>query len=72
VNDAIGEDIREGSAAMLRKHIKSFEQRFKRDACVALKRSRSMSCDPLLKQLIRLKLSFKCFLPVLFDDFIAL
>jgi hypothetical protein len=31
-----------------------------------------MSCDPLLKQLVRVQVSFECFLPVLFDNFITL
>jgi hypothetical protein len=71
-SDAIGEVIREGDAAMLRKHIKSFERPLRCAACAALKRSLSMSCDPLLKQLVRVQVSFECFLTVLFDNFITL
>lgn len=56
---------------MLRTHIKHCEQRLQRAACATLKRSLSMSCVPLLKQLIRVRVNFKCFLPVLFDRFIA-
>jgi hypothetical protein len=52
VSDAIGEVIREGDPAMLRKHMKNVEQVLRRDACVRLKRSLSTSCDLLLKQLI--------------------
>ena len=37
VNDAIGEVIREGDLAMLRKHMKRFERVLQRDPCVALK-----------------------------------
>jgi len=72
VSDAKGEVIREGDPAMLRKHMKSFEQVLRRDACATLKRSLSMSCDLLLKQLIRLQVSFRCLLAVLSDDFITL
>jgi hypothetical protein len=57
---------------MLRKHIKRIEPHLQLDACVALKRSLSMSCGPLLKQLIRVNPSFECFLPVLSDNFITL
>jgi len=72
VRDAIGEVIREGDSAMLRKHMKRFERVLQRDPCVALKCSLSMSCDMLLKQLIRLQVSFKCLSLVLSDDFITL
>jgi len=72
VNDAIGEVIREGDLAMLRKHMKRFERVLQRDACATLKCSLSMSCGLLLKQLIRLQISFKCLLPMLSDDFTTL
>ena len=72
MSDAIGEVIREGDHAMLRKHIKSVEQVSRRAVCVRLKRSLSTSCDLLLKQLIRVKVAFKGLLPGLSDDFITL
>lgn len=72
VSDAIGEVLREGDPAMLRKHMKSVERVLQRDACATLKCSLSMSCDLLLKQLIRVQVSFKCLLAVLSDDFITL
>ena len=72
MSDAIGEVIREGDPAMLRKHMKSVEQVLRRAACIRLKRSLSTSCGLLLKQLIRVEVSFKCLLPGLSDDFITL
>jgi hypothetical protein len=57
---------------MLRKHMKSFERLLRCAAWVTLKRSLSMGCDSLLKQLIRVKVSFKCFPPVRSDNFITL
>jgi len=72
VSDAIGEVIREGDPAMLRKHMKCFKQVLRRAAYATLKCSLSMSCGLLLKQLIRLQESFKCLLAVLSDDFITL
>ena len=72
VSDAIGEVIREGDPAMLRKHMKSLKRVLQRNACATLKCSLSMSCDLLLKQLIQLQVSFKCLLAVLSDDFITL
>ncbi|MEA3092289.1 MAG: hypothetical protein QOJ04_3631 [Caballeronia sp.] len=52
--------------------MKSFERLLRCAACVTLKRSLSMSCEPLLKQLIRVKVCFECFLPVLSDNFVTL
>jgi hypothetical protein len=72
VSDAIGEVIREGDRAMMRKHMKSVEQVLRRNGCATLKCSLSTSCDLLLKQLIRLQVSFQCLLAVLSDDFITL
>ena len=72
MSDAIGEVIREGDPAVLRKHMKSVKQDLRRAACATLKCSLSMSCGLLLKQLIRLQESFKCLLAVLSDDFITL
>jgi hypothetical protein len=72
VSDAIGEVMREGDPAMLRKYMKSVEQVLQSAACVRLKRSLSTSCGLLLKQLIPMKVSFECLLSVLFDDFITL
>lgn len=60
VSEAIGEGIREGDSALLRKHMKSLFQVFPRHVRFMLKRSLSMSCDPLLKQLIRVFVSFEC------------
>ncbi len=72
MSDAIGEVIREGDPAMLRKHMKSIEQVLGRIACNTLKCSPSMSCDLLLKQLSWLQVRFKCLLAVLSDDFVML
>ena len=72
VSDAIGEVIREGDSSLLRKNMKSLGSVERRTAWSTLKCSLSMSCDLLLKQLIRLPVSFECLLPVLFDDFITL
>lgn len=72
VSDAIGEVIREGDPSMLRKHMKCFERVLQHAACATLKCSLSMSCGLLLKQLIQVKVSFKCLLPMLSDDFITL
>jgi len=52
--------------------MKTVEQVSRRAACVSLKRSLSTSCGLLLKQLIRVKVSFKCLLPGLSDDLITL
>jgi hypothetical protein len=69
VSEAIGEVIREGDSALLRKHMKSLSQVPPRDARFTLKRSLSMSCDPLLKQLIRVFMSFECSPAALSDGF---
>jgi len=47
---------------MLRKHMKSVKRVLHRSACATLKLYLSMSCELLLKQLIRLQVSFKCLL----------
>jgi hypothetical protein len=52
--------------------MKSVEQVLRRNGCATLKCSLSTSCDLLLKQLIRLQVSFQCLLAVLSDDFITL
>ena len=69
VSEAIGEVIREDDSALLRKHMKSLFHLSSRDARFKLKRSLSMSCDPLLKQSIRVFMSFECSPAVLCDGF---
>ncbi|MEA3104752.1 hypothetical protein, partial [Caballeronia mineralivorans] len=69
VSEAIGEVIREGDSALLRKHMKSLSQVSPRDARFTLKLSLSMSCDPLLKQLIRVLMRFECSPAALSDGF---
>lgn len=56
---------------MLRRHMKRVDQRLQCAACATLKCSLSTSCGLLLKQLIRIAVSFERHPPALFDDFIT-
>jgi hypothetical protein len=71
VSGAIGEVMREGDPALLRKHMKRIERLLRGGSYVWLKRSLSTSCDLLLKQLICVKVSFECLLSLLSGDFIT-
>lgn len=59
VSEAIGEVIREGDSALLRKHFKSLPHLSPCHVRFMLKRSLSMSCGLLLKQLTRVFMNFE-------------